>query len=274
MGKTQILFKNLTKKIENMLLFLLHFVIIAHSSCEPSEINVLLSNYKSYVISGESYRGLDVAILKNFAQKHILTMKFIERNVSRPEIGDISDVNIIAGGLNWNKFSSDNFIESRSYHFDRKTWCVMRKAAIQSGYEIFYLCNDVIVWICFSIEFVMILWLAYYLHQYERHSKWDWNRLVINGLSYLCCISGTYAPKTTANRILFTVILLNAIVIDTFIIGLFLHNMQLRKENYSIDEIFDGSYKLVGDRLTYHYLKKQNQVLYKFTRISNLLNNF
>lgn len=243
-----------------MLLLLLNFGIFALSSCAPSEVKVLLFDYESYVISGEFSKGWDVTILKNFAQKHNLRLALIESNVSIPEISDISDIDIIAGGLGWKKFSTDHFIESRSYHYVRMTWCVMKKAAIQSGYEIFHLYDDVFVWICCSIEVMMILCLAYYLQQFERHPKWDWHRLVINGMGYFCCLSRTYAPKTTANRILFTAVLLNAIVIDTFIIGLFLNKMQLQKKDYSIDQILDGSYQLVGDPFTHQYLMEQNQV--------------
>lgn len=274
--KIQISFEKKIKTIiVNMLLFFLSFGIFALSSCEPSKVKVLLFDYKSYVISGESSKGWDVAILKNFAQKHKLGLELIETNVSIPEISDISDIDIIAVGLGWKTFSSDHFIESRSYHYDRMTWCVMKKPAIQSGYEIFHLYDDVFVWIFCSIEVMMILCFAYYLQQFERHPKWDWNRLVISGLSYFCCLSGTYAPKTTANRILFTAVLLNAIVIDTFIIGLFLNKMQLQKKDYSIDQIFDGSYKLVGDPFIYQYLKEQNQVCENSNELCmNLLNNF
>lgn len=279
--KSNFVRKNKVKKsLDKMLLFLLASGILAKlfaiATCEPSEVKVLLSDYEPYVIPGEFPKGLDVAILENFAQKCKLTTKYIRTNVSMAEVSrngsDIwaiinqyySNVDIIAGGLGWNRFSSERFIESRSYHYDRLMWCVMKRRAIQPGYEIFYLCNDGTVIVVCAIAVVAVLCLAYYFQQFERQPKWNWNRILIHFVGYCCSITCSYAPKTTANRILLTIVLFFAIVFDAQFIGRFLNKMQLQKEDYSIDEIFDGSYRLIGDPLAYQYLKKPNQVCLHF----------
>lgn len=246
-----------------MRLFLLNIEIIIlflTSTCEPSEVKVLLFDHEPYVIPGEYPKGSDVTILENFARKYKLTMKFIKTNVSITEIGDISDIDIIAGGLDGKKFSSDRFIESLSYHYDRMTWCMMKKAAYQPGYEIFYIVDDILVWILAIIVGVTMFCMAYFFQQFERHPKWDWNRIVVHGIGYSCSISGPYKPKTTAHRILFTVALFAGIIVDTLFIGFYLNKMQLQKKYDSFDEIYDGSYKLVGDPLAYQYVAKHNQV--------------
>ena len=154
---------------------------------------------------------------------------------------------------------------SRSYYHDALTWCVQKSQPIPLWRYVFYLCNDPLVYIIFTITGLVVLSLGYYLQQFERHPKWDWNKFIFNGyssfLGFPCC----YNPRITANRIGFMFCLLGGIIfvctLTTVLFDLALTPI-LKPQVQSIQGIIDGNFKLVGDRFAFQKISQQTKVKY------------
>lgn len=104
--------------------------------------------------------------------------------------------------------------------------------------------------------------MAYVLQMFE-HSKWDWNKLVVNGLACYCSCSCTYNPKSQSNRVLFITFLMGCIIFTTTFIAFltsFANNTFYEKQIASIDEILSENFVLAGDRFTLTKLMDQRKV--------------
>lgn len=176
---------------------------------------------------------------------------------------NFSDVDIFIGALEENLIKKENLIASYSYYHDHLTWCVQKRQRIPLWKNVFHICSDPVVILIFTVQTIMVISLAYFLQQFERHPKWDWNRLVFNGACCYCGFPCAYRPENNANRILYLFFLFGC-QIFLIVLGaglIFLINQPvLNPQIESIEEIIYGNFKLLGDEYAFTKISQKTKV--------------
>lgn len=74
-----------------------------------------------------------------------------------------------------------NYLEtSHHYYYDILTWCIQSSKPKPFSKRITHLCRDPKVFIMFAVAAVLVGFLAFFIQQFERNPKWDWNHFVVN----------------------------------------------------------------------------------------------
>lgn len=173
-------------------------------------------------------------------------------------------IDIFIGALSENLITREHLIASRAYYYDSLTWCVQKRQSIPKWRNIFYYCQDPLVYWMYTVVVVAILSVTYYLQKCERRKKWDWHRLTVEGFCGSVGFPCTWNPENISNRVvtifvLFAVLILNVV----FNVGISLSiltpimNPQIR----SIQEIIDGNFKLMGDQSAMQKIIHRNEII-------------
>lgn len=201
------------------IIFLLIF--LKHSSgtlVNRNNITVMISQIKPFAFyENETFKGLEVDIINNFAKKFNLNVIFSMSNITLKKIFNNSNeitkfaqsnensyaflkklncgkllhdivltnfrqIDIFMGAMEENLFTKNYFEASLYYYHDSLTWCVQKAKISPYWKAIFYLCNDPLVYLLLGLGCVIIIVVAYFLQQFEPKQKWDWNRFVVNNL--------------------------------------------------------------------------------------------
>lgn len=265
------------------LVFTMIILIISSELIESKsvdKITVLLSQMKLFAFrENHSLKGLDIEILRNFGKKYNLEIEYVVANETLNEafstekhfeyftrsMRNSSQVDIFIGALNENLITKNSLIASRPYNHDRITWCVQKRKQIPVWKSIFHLSRDPLVWVIFGVLVFVVLGFAYTLQQFEPRQKWDWNRLVTDGLRSCLGFQSDYNPENTGHRLAFSCILLGlilfSIVLNTGILFIFT-NPILRPQIQSIQQIIDEDFILIGDGFAFENCMEQNEVKY------------
>lgn len=111
---------------------------------------------------------------------------------------------------------------------------------------------------------VTVISIVYFCQQFERHPKWDWNKISFDGFNCWIGLPCPYRPKTTANRIVYSGCILGSIIygclLSSVIMQLVLTPI-LSPQTKSVQEIIDGDFKLIGERFVFEKLMQPMQVI-------------
>lgn len=161
------------------------------------------------------------------------------------------------------------FVSSISYYYDHLVWCVQKAKMISIAEITFRICTDwvvfvvhnPIVWAVFFGEVMLKIVFVHILEQFERHSKWDWNRIFFDGLRIHLGLSCLYNPINNASRVLFLFILFACTVFTITISSTVLEFIILPilgPQVESVQEIISEQFTLVGGR--FELLKMAEQI--------------
>lgn len=242
-------------------------------------LTVMVSERMPFVIFPKEHLsrklgGLDISILDDFGKKYKIQVEYVQTDETISTVQSIeeflknsngSKIDIFAGALEETSVTRKYLIGSRSYYEDSLNWCLLKDPS-PVWMNLLEFCHDPTVWICCTLMTLLCLFIAYFGQAFEA-TKWDWNKMLIIGLTcYLGC-SSVYKPKNNSNRIAFIFFLFGSIVFDTVLIGKLIRwNEQI---NYyprikTFEEILMKQYDLIGDQFTLNKLIELNKV--KFTQ--------
>lgn len=162
---------------------------------------------------------------------------------------------------------SKNIVASIPFYYDRLTWCVQKNLPIPTSETIFHICTDPIVYAVFTVHSVFLLFLVYFFQMFEHQSKWDWNRILVAGLSIYLGLPTTYSNRRLKNNAhCITLIsiyfggMLFGISIVTIIMKIFtspIFNPQLK----NIVQLIESEFSLIGNAFVYQKMSEQSQVM-------------
>lgn len=160
---------------------------------------------------------------------------------------------------------SEHFIATNSYYNDELTWCVQRSGQVPTWKKIFKLCDDPMVWLVHIITFISGIFMEFYLQQFEctMIPKWDWMRVVFNGLRMMCGYSIKLRPRIHAHRVYVAIACLSCIVYGITFCAIWLKCMTtpfFETQVQSVRDLLDKDFELVGDDFAAHLLMKEKQV--------------
>lgn len=176
---------------------------------------------------------------------------------------NFSKIDIFIGALEENLITKKHLIATRSYYYERITWCVQKSQPIPLWKNIFYLCNDPLVYLIPFMLGILVYCIGYYCEQFERHPKWDWFKFTINGFGCMLGMPCTYNPTITATRIGILLCLFSAIIFVSLISAALMQLVMtpiLNPQIKSVQEIIAGSFKLVGNRFLIEKISQQKEV--------------
>lgn len=162
-----------------------------------------------------------------------------------------------------NLITSIYLTASNAYYHDHLKWCVAKSKQIPLWINLFYFCTDPWVYITFTSEVFVLLFVSYFIQQFELH-QWDWNRLFLRGLGSFCQQPCTYKPKNDANRILYLFFIFGCTIfgiIFTAKLLVWATKPFYSEQIQSIDEIIERNFSLAGDGFTLNKLTAQNEVI-------------
>lgn len=127
--------------------------------------------------------------------------------------------------------------------------------------NLFYLCNDPIVWMLYTFMTFIVIFTAYFLQRFEN-PKMDWFLLTIHGICCCCGFTCTYKPENISNRIFYTFCNLGAMLFCNICFAFTMNFLttSIYENQIEWQNIMDGSFDLAGDGFALQHLMKQNQV--------------
>lgn len=166
------------------------------------------------------------------------------------------------------------YLTASKQYFQDHLALYLSKKPIPPETSFVYFCND---WYL-AVETVIAVFgilLVTYVTQVFEYPRWDWNKLLINGLACFLNSTCTFAPKSICSRIGFISFLFAA---NMFCINFMARFMiWITQVNYfpqfiSFDEIIDDGYYLRGDSFAFAKLtnihKVRNKMIdYLFSRL-------
>lgn len=160
---------------------------------------------------------------------------------------------------------NDSFTASRSYYYDKLTWCVQVKQPIAAYKSLAkHICKDVSVWILYTFMCFSVVFMGYFMQQFEDlQPKWDWFRITFAGIAPCLGFVSEYKPKIISHRIFFICCVFGAMlsyIVTNSIVLLLITHPFYENQIKSIQEIIDGDFKLVGDGFALQHLMQQKQV--------------
>lgn len=200
------------------------------------KITVLISQTKPFAFRENGvFKGLDVNIVENFAEKYKLKIRYIVATESLNELFsterdfendtkamryswvalqipefelsllrnwiNCSVADILIGALDENLLTKKYFTSSISYYHDHLVWCVQKAKLIPLWKAVFLICTDWMVYVAFTVLCIVLGFIAYFFQQVERHQKYDIFRITSNGLQ---CFFGFGYPYRVNNLSLFS----------------------------------------------------------------------
>lgn len=166
------------------------------------------------------------------------------------------------GGLDENVFINEHFVPSRLYYHDKLTWCVQKKRPIPAWKNIFYVCNDPLVWVAQTMTNILSVFFIYFFQRFED-VKWDWNRINMIAFCAACGFPIDIKAQIIPHRIFYIFAQFGLMIFtNTFLsfLLLFLMNPIYDYQFQSKKDILDASFELAGDEIALHHLTKQNEV--------------
>lgn len=142
-------------------------------------------------------------------------------------------------------------------------WCVQKSRAIPVWRTIFHLCRDPKVFITFIVSAMILLCVMYYFQKLERHSKWDWNRILFDAFKGMLGFPLTFNSARLTIRVNIAFLSFGAIIFSTVlstILSMFVMVPILNSQVKAVQEIIDGNFDLVGDRFTLALLSQWDEV--------------
>lgn len=173
----------------------------------------------------------------------------------------VRKIDIFAGGLEANLIITKYLTPSNQYFQDQLAWCLSKKP-IPTEISFLYFCSDWYLALEIFISILGILAITYVTQVFE-YPRWDWNKLVFNGLACFLYFPCTFAPKSIQVRVGYASFLIG---ITFFCLNFVAHlTMWLMQVNYihqlnSFEEIIDAGYSLSGDSFAYGKLLNWNRV--------------
>lgn len=167
------------------------------------------------------------------------------------------------GALEENLITQKYLIASTHTYYDTLTWCVQKQKPIPQWENYFHICRDPMVYLLFTGIAIVILGHGYFMEQFERYPKWDWNKFVCNCIRGTLGFPNTYNPTFHTTRFGYIIILLTGISVTTVIntmFMIFITNPILEPQVQSIQEIVRQKFSLMGDQFALHQILQQNQV--------------
>lgn len=162
-----------------------------------------------------------------------------------------------------NAVTRSYFQATNDYYRNVLTWCLQKARPIQIWKNIFHLCNNPIIYLIMTLEYLIIITFAYYFQQFEPGRKWDWNKIVIEGFRCLLSFPCSYNPKNLMARAGYVLILFYAFIFSNILnihsIYIF-QNAIFDHQIQTIREIINEDFTLIGDKNVYGNVLKQNEV--------------
>lgn len=101
------------------------------------------------------------------------------------------------------------------------------------------------------------------IRNHNSMPKWDWFRIMFDGLRVLCGMSSTYRPKIVLTRAFFIICILVGMISyntsNSFIL-LFMMSPIYEKQVNTVNQIIEQKFDLTGDSLTLQMLSNRSQV--------------
>lgn len=183
-------------------------------------------------------------------------VKIIQSSILR-----FSKADIIIGGLE--ESTSEYFISSKPYYYDKLTWCVQAKQPIPLWQNLFYLCLDPIIWAIHTTTSICLMSTAYFIQQFDSPRMSDWHTLLLVCMALAAGFPCTYKAKSTSNRVLHIIGIFGSMIFNIVILSFVLRitvNPIYETQTKSIRGIIDGSFELIGDRFAFEHMRKQHEV--------------
>lgn len=101
------------------------------------------------------------------------------------------------------------------------------------------------------------------MEQFEYHPKWDWNRILFDGVRVHLGLSCVFNPTNNATRVLYLFVLLGCIIFTITISSTLLQFMAsplLSPQVDTIQHIIDEQFTLIGGHFEFDKLKQLNGV--------------
>ncbi|XP_031636877.1 uncharacterized protein LOC116349537 [Contarinia nasturtii] len=226
----------------------------------------------------ELLKGLDIDMIEHFAKKFHRNIEYIVKNdtLNTAEDGKRSannpKIDIFIGPMEEKLINCSRLTASRQYYHESLTWCVRKSQLIPVWTTIFYICRDIRVYAIAGITIPTLLCVLYYFQKLERYSKWDWYRLVFDGLYGALGFPYTFTSESLTVRVIIVLLSFAALVFSTVTstaILLLIMIPTLNPQIKTVQEIINGHFELVGDRFAFEKLLEWNE-----TYPSNLLTLF
>lgn len=169
-----------------------------------------------------------------------------------------------------NAVTKSYFQASNDYYRKVLTWCLQKARPIQIWKNIFHLCNNPIIYLIMTLEYLIIIFFAYYFQQFERGRKWEWNKIVFEGFRCLLSFPCRYNPKNLMARAGYVLVLYYAFIFSNILNLHLIYIFQNSIFDYQIQtirEIINDDFTLIGDKNVYGNILKQNVVNGSFEHI-------
>lgn len=174
-----------------------------------------------------------------------------------------SNVDILIGALDENLQTKQYFNASRHYYYDSLTWFVQKRKRIPVWQNILHLCRDPYVYIGAVTTIICGCFLVYFLQQFDPNRNWDFNRVLVIGISTVIFGQAAFKANTIALRLFLTSVYFGSIIYTTAtssILILMITSPFLNPQITSISEIIDGHFNLVGNQFAFNKVSDQNEV--------------
>lgn len=172
-------------------------------------------------------------------------------------------IDIFIGALEENLITNKHLVASHPYHHDHITWCVQKRKPIPVWKNVFYLCNNPLLYLILTLESVTVLIGGYIFQMFEPRQKWDYNKFIIEGFRCMLGFPCSFSPETCTipSGYIFMLFagIINAVVMNVALI-LLTTNPVLNLQIQSIQEIIDGSFTLMVDGFAFKQILGQNKV--------------
>lgn len=175
---------------------------------------------------------------------------------------DFSAVDLFIGALDESPVIKDHLIASRSYYHDHLTWCIQKAKPIPKWQNIFYLFNDLTVFVSLVILVILLVAVGYFLMVVE-HKKNNFFDLLVIILRCALGFSSAYQPYSHPVRIFIAFGMLAGMIFATLfgsILTTIASNPILRTQIVTVQETIMQGFSFAGDRFALDKIIQQNKV--------------
>lgn len=171
-----------------------------------------------------------------------------------------------------NNITRNRLLASRTYHYDSLTWCVKKFRPVPRHLQLFYVCNDVWVFIVCTLTMITFASFLYYCVRFERTNNMTYIEISFCGIALALAGSYPFKARASVTRILTLTYLFGALILSTVIITFIFQIIStpyLLPYIQSFNDIMSSNFKLVGDNFAWLHLSQQTIVnIFQFS-ISN-----